>query len=136
VEEKLLACRENKLGAAIDALENSVGKLHGRLPHRQGSSLKSAMTWGRLAGPVSLSSYVFLLPGPGPQQVQRQIDSSSQRTRKLSINLPRKLRAMRLSRMNEQMNRDRPLLVYGCRPATLAFEAARVAGAAHVTMGY
>jgi hypothetical protein len=101
VEEKLLASRENKLGAAIDAFENSVGKLHDRLPHRQGTTLKSAMTLERLAGPVSLSSYFLLLPGPGPQQVQRQIDTASQRTGKLLITLPRTPRAMRLSRMNE-----------------------------------
>jgi hypothetical protein len=35
VEEELLAGSKYKLGAAIDALQNSVGKLHGRLPQRR-----------------------------------------------------------------------------------------------------
>jgi hypothetical protein len=35
VEEKLLAGGENELGAAIEALQNSVGILHGRLPQRR-----------------------------------------------------------------------------------------------------
>lgn len=32
VEEELLASREHELGAAIDALQNSIRKFHGRLP--------------------------------------------------------------------------------------------------------
>jgi hypothetical protein len=35
VEEELLAGSKYKFGAAIDALQNSVGKLHGRLPQRR-----------------------------------------------------------------------------------------------------
>jgi hypothetical protein len=35
VEEELLAGSEYKLGAAIAALQDSVGKFHGRLPHRR-----------------------------------------------------------------------------------------------------
>jgi hypothetical protein len=54
VEEELLAGCENKFVAAIDALQNSVGKFHGRLPQRRGET-ESAMTSELLAGPVSLS---------------------------------------------------------------------------------
>jgi hypothetical protein len=43
VEEKLLAGRENKLGTAIAAFQNSVRKLHGRLP-KEGNVMKSAMS--------------------------------------------------------------------------------------------
>jgi hypothetical protein len=32
VEEDLLAGRKNELGAAVDALQNSIGEFHGRLP--------------------------------------------------------------------------------------------------------
>jgi hypothetical protein len=32
VEEDLLASRKNELGAAVDALEYSIGEFHGRLP--------------------------------------------------------------------------------------------------------
>jgi hypothetical protein len=32
VEEQLLACRENKLGAAVNTLQDSIGEFHGRLP--------------------------------------------------------------------------------------------------------
>ena len=32
VEENLLAGRKNELGAAVDALEYSIGEFHGRLP--------------------------------------------------------------------------------------------------------
>jgi hypothetical protein len=32
VEEDLLARRKNKLGAAVDALQYSIRKFHGRLP--------------------------------------------------------------------------------------------------------
>ena len=66
VEEKLFAGRENKLGATIDALENSIGKLHDRLPHWQGSTLKSAMT-NRKDSPVPFPclSTSFFYQGPG-----------------------------------------------------------------------
>jgi hypothetical protein len=32
VEEQLFACGKDELGAAIEALQNSVDKFHGRLP--------------------------------------------------------------------------------------------------------
>jgi hypothetical protein len=32
VEEDLLAGSKNELGAAVDARQNSIGELHGRLP--------------------------------------------------------------------------------------------------------
>jgi len=41
VEEELLACCENKLGAAVNALQDSIGEFHGRLPS-QGLLPKSA----------------------------------------------------------------------------------------------
>jgi hypothetical protein len=55
VEEELLAGRENELGAAVDALQDSVRKFHGRLP-KTGSAPKSAMKREELAVPVSQSS--------------------------------------------------------------------------------
>jgi hypothetical protein len=36
VEKELFAGREYELGAAIDALQNSVAKVHGRLSPKQG----------------------------------------------------------------------------------------------------
>jgi len=42
VEEELLAGGEDKLGVAIDALQNPVGKIHVRLPQRR------EQTWNRL----------------------------------------------------------------------------------------
>jgi hypothetical protein len=41
VEEELLACSENKLGAAVNAFQDSIGEFHGRLPS-QGLLPKSA----------------------------------------------------------------------------------------------
>ena len=35
VEEQLFACGKDELGAAIEALQNSVDKFHGRLPQRR-----------------------------------------------------------------------------------------------------
>jgi hypothetical protein len=32
VEENLLACREDKLGSAVDTLQYAIGEFHGRLP--------------------------------------------------------------------------------------------------------
>jgi hypothetical protein len=69
VEEQLLACCENKLGAAVNTLEDSIGEFHGRLPS-QGSPPKSAVTQQELAGPGSLSSFVVHFKGPGPHQKQ------------------------------------------------------------------
>jgi hypothetical protein len=68
VEKQLLAGREHKLGAAIDALQYSVGKLHGRLP-KEGNYAEIGHDFERLAVPVSLSSCVYPQQGPGPQQV-------------------------------------------------------------------
>jgi hypothetical protein len=76
VEEQLLACCENKLGAAVNALEDSIGEFHGRLPS-QGRPPKSAMTQQELAGPGSLSSFVVHSKGPGPHQKQGGIRTST-----------------------------------------------------------
>jgi hypothetical protein len=65
VEEELLAGRENKIGAAAVALQNSVGKLHGRHPQTQGNSLKSAIVPRCLPVPVSLSTCLLNNKGPG-----------------------------------------------------------------------
>jgi hypothetical protein len=55
VEEKLLAGGENELSAAIDALQNSIGKFHGRIP-QDGKHIEIGHDLEQLAGPVSLSS--------------------------------------------------------------------------------
>ncbi len=65
VEEKLLACRENKLGAAVNTLQDSIGKFHGRLPS-QGLPPKSARAPQELAGSGSLFPLVVHFKGPGP----------------------------------------------------------------------
>jgi hypothetical protein len=69
VEEKLLACCENKLGAAVNALEDSIGEFHGRLPS-QGLPPKSAMAQQKIAGRGSLMSFVVHYKGPGPHLKQ------------------------------------------------------------------
>jgi hypothetical protein len=63
VEEELLACREHKLGAAVDTLQDSIGEFHGRLPS-QGLSPKSATALQDLAGRGSLISFVVHYKGP------------------------------------------------------------------------
>jgi hypothetical protein len=63
VEEDLLACRENKLGAAVNTREDSIGEFHGRLLS-QGSPPKSAMARTELAGPGSPLSFVVNYKGP------------------------------------------------------------------------
>ena len=63
VEELLLACGENKLGAAVDAFQHSIGEFHGRLPS-QGLTPKSATALQDLAGPGSLISFVVHYKGP------------------------------------------------------------------------
>ncbi len=65
VEEELLACCENKLGAAVNAFQHSIGEFHGRLPS-QGLPPKSAMAQRDLAGRGSLMSFVVHYKGPGP----------------------------------------------------------------------
>jgi hypothetical protein len=45
VEEYLLAGRKNELGAAVDALEYSIGEFHGQASPEQGRPPKSAK-WG------------------------------------------------------------------------------------------
>ncbi len=57
VEEELLARGEHKLGAAVNALQDSIGEFHGRLPS-QGRPPKSATAQLDLAGPGSLMSFV------------------------------------------------------------------------------
>jgi hypothetical protein len=65
VEEDLLASGKYELGAAVNALEDSIGEFHGRLPS-QGLPPKSAIALQELAGPGSLSSFVLHYKGPGP----------------------------------------------------------------------
>ncbi|MGB8031471.1 MAG: hypothetical protein WCF30_17605 [Terracidiphilus sp.] len=57
MEEELLACCEHKLGAAVNALQDSIGEFHGRLPS-QGLLPKSAMALKELAGSGSPYSFV------------------------------------------------------------------------------
>jgi hypothetical protein len=59
VEEQLLARGENKLGAAVNTLQHSIGEFHGRLPS-QGLPPKSAMAQQEIAGRGSLISFVAL----------------------------------------------------------------------------
>jgi hypothetical protein len=66
VKKKLFACSEDELGAAINALQNSIGELHGRLPQEREISQKSAM-YQPTCRSVSLSSYSLAQQGPGPQ---------------------------------------------------------------------
>jgi hypothetical protein len=63
VEENLLAGRKNKLGAAVNACEDSIGEFHCRLPV-QGLAPKSALALNDLAGPGSLVSFVMRNKGP------------------------------------------------------------------------
>ena len=65
VEKDLLACRKNKLGAAVDTLEDSIGEFHGRLPSQE-MQPKSATALTKLAGRGSLLSFVVHFKGPGP----------------------------------------------------------------------
>ena len=65
VEEELLACGKNKLGAAVNAFKHSIGEFHGRLPS-QGIAPKSATSLLNLAGRGSLMSFVVHYKGPGP----------------------------------------------------------------------
>jgi hypothetical protein len=65
VEEELLACCENKFGAAVNAFQHSISEFHGRLPS-QGLPPKSAMAQRDLAGSGSLYSFVVHYKGPGP----------------------------------------------------------------------
>ncbi len=51
VEEELLACSENKFGAAVNAFQHSIGEFHGRLPS-QGIPPKSATSLLNLPVPV------------------------------------------------------------------------------------
>jgi hypothetical protein len=69
VEKELLARCKNKLGAAVNALQNSIGEFHGRLPS-QGLAPKSAMAQQDLAGSGSLYSFVVHYKGPGPHLKQ------------------------------------------------------------------
>jgi hypothetical protein len=69
VEENLLACSENKLCAAVNALQDSIREFHGRLPS-QGLSPKSATSLLDLAGSGSLYSFVVHYKGPGPHLKQ------------------------------------------------------------------
>jgi hypothetical protein len=64
VEEELLACRKNELGAAVDALEYSIGEFHGRLPQSRDVH-RNRPLGERLAGPGSLFSFVLQNKSPG-----------------------------------------------------------------------
>jgi hypothetical protein len=67
VEEDLLACCKNEIGAAVNTLQDSIGEFHGRLPS-QGMHPKSATALKKLAGPGSLSSFVLRFKGPDRTQ--------------------------------------------------------------------
>jgi hypothetical protein len=66
VEEELLACSENKLGAAVNAFQDSIGEFHGRLAS-QGIAPKSATA--QLGTCRSRFPVLFLVAqqGPGPR---------------------------------------------------------------------
>ena len=63
VEKDLLARSKNKLSAAVNACEDSIGKFHCRLP-MQGLAPKSAWALKELAGPGSLLSFAMHNKGP------------------------------------------------------------------------
>lgn len=70
VEKDLLACRKNKLGAAVNACEDSIGEFHCRLP-AQGLTPKSATALKELAGPGSLFLFVMHNKGPVRMKIKR-----------------------------------------------------------------
>jgi hypothetical protein len=74
VEEKLLTGGENKLGATVEALQNSVGILHGRLP-KEGKTLKSAISPNNLPVPFPYLRAANNKKGPGRNDIQQRLQS-------------------------------------------------------------
>jgi hypothetical protein len=70
VKEELLTSGKDKLRTAVNALQNPVDKLHGRLPQRW-EYAEIGLDLERRAGPVSLSLSLNPQQGPGPQQIKR-----------------------------------------------------------------
>jgi hypothetical protein len=66
VEKDLLACRKYKLGTAVNACDDSIGKFHGRHPV-QGTTPKSATAITNLPVPVPCS---FLMHNKGPVRIK------------------------------------------------------------------
>jgi hypothetical protein len=64
VEEELLACSENKLGAAVNAFQHPIGEFHGRLPS-QGLTPNRPWLCRNLPVPVPCI-FGRALQGPGP----------------------------------------------------------------------
>lgn len=64
VEEDLLAGGKNKFGAAVAALQDSIGEFHDRLPQNRDEAPKSAMAQEKRAGRGSLFAFVILNKGP------------------------------------------------------------------------
>jgi hypothetical protein len=92
VEEELLACCENKLGAAVNALQDSIGEFHGRLPS-QGRPPKSAMAQQELAGSGSL--YSFVVHYKGPDRTKNRRHSNFCPHVRATLHFPRQTRGQR-----------------------------------------
>ena len=65
VEKELLAGRKNKLGAAVDTLQDSIGEFHGRLAS-QGITPKSATARSRTCRSRFPVLFLVAQQGPGP----------------------------------------------------------------------
>jgi hypothetical protein len=68
VEKQLFAGCEHKLGAAIVALQNSIDKVHRRLPQGQGMTMKSAMIPKCLPVPYPCARTAINIKGPGRRE--------------------------------------------------------------------
>jgi len=67
VEKYLFARSKDELSAAINALQDSIGELHDRLPREREINPEIGHEPTKRAAPVSLSSYLLPQQGPGPQ---------------------------------------------------------------------
>jgi hypothetical protein len=74
VEENLLASRENKVGAAVNAFQDSIGKFHGRLPQSRGFHRNRPLGGNDLPVPVPCFpvSVRDTQQGPGPHEKVRR----------------------------------------------------------------
>jgi hypothetical protein len=71
VEEQLFTRCKYKLAAAIAALQDSIRKLHGRLP-KEGKHREIGHELNDLPFPFPCLLSLVLNKGPGPQQLLRQ----------------------------------------------------------------
>jgi hypothetical protein len=67
VKKELLAGRKNELGAAVDALQNSIGEFHGQLAS-QGITPKSVTARSRTCRSRLPVLFLVAQQGPGPHE--------------------------------------------------------------------